>query len=129
MKTKFIVAPKAIILNQDKILLLKRSDFDDDGGSWEFTGGSIDQGESPVEALVREVNEETGISDLVIDHLLYVTMTDRDIIIVAYVCSSQTTKITLSEEHSEYAWVAKPDLDQYLPIYIMQDLINSHFIK
>jgi len=129
MKSKFIVAPKAIILNQDKVLLLKRSDFDDDGGSWEFTGGSIDQGESPIEALVREVNEETGISDLVINHLLYVTMTDRDIIIVAYVCSSETTKITLSEEHSEYVWVAKPDLVKYLPTHIMSDLIDSNFIK
>jgi len=129
MKSKFIVAPKAIILNQDKVLLLKRSDFDDDGGSWEFTGGSIDQGETPIEALIREVNEETGISDLVINHLLYVTMTDRDIIIVAYVCSSETTKITLSEEHSEYVWVAKPDLVKYLPTHIMSDLIDSKFIK
>jgi len=129
MKSKFIVAPKAIILNQDKVLLLKRSDFDDDGGSWEFTGGSIDQGETPIEALIREVNEETGISDLVINHLLYVTMTDRDIIIVAYVCSSETTKITLSEEHSEYVWVAKPDLVKYLPTHIMSDLIDSNFIK
>ncbi|MEI7667654.1 MAG: NUDIX hydrolase [Erysipelotrichaceae bacterium] len=129
MKTKFIVAPKAIILNQDKVLILKRSELDDDGGTWEFTGGSIDHNESPIDALRREVYEETGISDLVIEHLLYAVKTNRDIIIIEYVCSSNTTKITLSEEHSDYAWVAKSDLNKYLPSNIMQDLIDHHFFK
>jgi 8-oxo-dGTP diphosphatase len=129
MKTKFIVAFKAIILYQDKVLLLKRSDMDDDGGTWEFTGGSMDEGESPLETLVREVAEETGIKDLKIKQLLYVAKTDRDIIIIAYVCSTQTDKINLSNEHSKYAWVAKEDLAQYLPSHIMSDLINHNFIS
>ena len=47
----------AIIRDGDTILLQKRAD----DGEWSMPAGAIDPGESPQEAIVREVYEETGL--------------------------------------------------------------------
>lgn len=55
MKTIRVVA--AIIKNNDKIFATQRGygEFKD---GWEFPGGKIEEGETPEEALVREIKEE-----------------------------------------------------------------------
>lgn len=55
MKTVKVVA--AIIRNHDKIFATQRGygEFKD---GWEFPGGKIEEGETPVDALVREIQEE-----------------------------------------------------------------------
>jgi 8-oxo-dGTP diphosphatase len=44
-----------------KILLGKRAPQVNNGGAWNFFGGRIDQGESPRNALARELAEEAGL--------------------------------------------------------------------
>jgi 8-oxo-dGTP diphosphatase len=44
--------------DQQHVLLIKRCDVP----VWVFPGGGIEEGESPEEAVVREVKEETGLS-------------------------------------------------------------------
>lgn len=55
MKTVKVVA--AIIRNQDKIFATQRG-YGEFQGGWEFPGGKIETGETPEEALVREIKEE-----------------------------------------------------------------------
>ncbi|HPQ97645.1 MAG: 8-oxo-dGTP diphosphatase MutT [Thiothrix sp.] len=43
------------------ILLARRPYSKHQGGKWEFPGGKVENGESPQQALVRELNEEIGI--------------------------------------------------------------------
>lgn len=45
-----------------RVLLTKRHPDKHYGGLWEITGGSVQSGESPLEAAVRELKEETGLS-------------------------------------------------------------------
>ena len=45
-----------------RILMQRRPPGKAHGGLWEFPGGKVERGESPRAALVREVNEELGIS-------------------------------------------------------------------
>jgi 8-oxo-dGTP pyrophosphatase MutT (NUDIX family) len=54
-----IVRPgvSAVILTPEGLLLQRRSD----NGLWGLPGGSVEPGESVVEALVRDVREETGL--------------------------------------------------------------------
>ena len=44
-----------------QILIAKRADHLHKGGLWEFPGGKVDAGETPRQALVRELREELAI--------------------------------------------------------------------
>lgn len=50
-----------IILSQNKFLAAKRPSGKPMAGFWEFPGGKIRNGESPFDALCRELEEELGI--------------------------------------------------------------------
>ena len=45
----------------DEVLLGKRPEGNTLAGLWEFPGGKLELGESPKEALARELSEELGI--------------------------------------------------------------------
>jgi 8-oxo-dGTP diphosphatase len=64
----------AIIVNDKKeILLLKRGKLaKNERGKWEIPGGAVNYGETLEDALVREVQEETGLT-VVVDRLLTVS--------------------------------------------------------
>jgi ADP-ribose pyrophosphatase YjhB (NUDIX family) len=63
------------IFNTAGEVLLVRLSYDQ--GQWTMPGGNIDPGESPAEAVVREVREETGLQVTVED--LYAVYWRRDI--------------------------------------------------
>jgi 8-oxo-dGTP diphosphatase len=56
------LAAKALIRRGDRILLARLSAHAVETGRWTLPGGGVDHGESPETALVREINEETGLS-------------------------------------------------------------------
>ncbi len=51
----------AVIIKGGRVLIDRRSDAGMLGGLWEFPGGKVEPGESPVQAVRREVREEIGI--------------------------------------------------------------------
>ena len=63
MKTIHVVA--AIIRSGDKIYATQRGYGEFEGG-WEFPGGKIEPGETPQEALIREIKEELTV-DIEVD--------------------------------------------------------------
>lgn len=54
------VAAYAVVVVDDRVLLTQLSDDTPSPGLWTLPGGGIDHGESPLEAVVREVREETA---------------------------------------------------------------------
>jgi len=63
MDRKFFIAVKAIIFFNGKFLLVKRSDkARGEHQYWELPGGRMEFGETPQEALTRELIQETGLS-------------------------------------------------------------------
>lgn len=59
-----LIAVVAAVIHdqQGRILIAQRPIHKHQGGLWEFSGGKIDQGETALEALKRELYEELGIS-------------------------------------------------------------------
>lgn len=59
-------APKqtawVILFTSDKLILGKRAPTSSNPNQWNFFGGGVDEGESPVEAAVRELKEEAHVS-------------------------------------------------------------------
>lgn len=47
---------------KDKILILHRQDYNAEGNRWGIPGGKLNKGEPLIDAIVREVYEETGFS-------------------------------------------------------------------
>lgn len=58
---KKIVVVAALIERDGKLLVSQRESMLTGGGSWEFPGGKVDEGETPRQALAREMVEELGI--------------------------------------------------------------------
>lgn len=60
MNTLLVVAA-AIVNSEGEVLLAQRPEGKRLSGRWEFPGGKVEPGESPEEALARELGEELGI--------------------------------------------------------------------
>ncbi len=79
---------------------------------WEFPGGKIEAGESPEQALVREIQEE--ISSTISIKRFYTTVEHQyrtfDITLHAYVCDLVEGSLALSE-HVASRWLAKDELE------------------
>ena len=60
--TPLLVVAAALVAADGRICLQQRPAGKQHGGLWEFPGGKVEPGESPVAALVRELAEELGLS-------------------------------------------------------------------
>src|SRR5580658_6849822 len=57
---KTVVA--ALIKSDGKLLVCQRRRTDSFGLMWEFPGGKLEPGETPAEAIARELHEELGVT-------------------------------------------------------------------
>ncbi len=102
------------------ILIIKRaSTLDWRPGHWEIGYGRIDQFETPESGLQRETHEELGITDLQIHQILTVwhffrgsEIAENELIGITYYCTTNTKAITISDEHTEFAWVTPKEAMQ-----------------
>ncbi|MBV8393162.1 MAG: 8-oxo-dGTP diphosphatase MutT [Alphaproteobacteria bacterium] len=56
-----LVAAVALVDPDGRVLIAQRPEGKSMAGLWEFPGGKVDAGETPEQALVRELHEELGI--------------------------------------------------------------------
>lgn len=96
-----------VLKNDDRILVLKRKD-----GFWEFPGGGVDWGETPEQAALRELKEETGIVPDGPLKLLGITSAvykkegaDKHSIYIIYEANTGKNDIVICGEHDEYRWL------------------------
>lgn len=67
----------ALIIQDNKILLVKRADHLRGGGQWAIPGGFVDRDETVAEAAMREVLEETGYTSAVQELFTVLDKPDR----------------------------------------------------
>ncbi len=56
------IVTAAIILNESRVLIGRRKPNQALGGYWEFPGGKVENGESLVDCLKRELKEELSVN-------------------------------------------------------------------
>jgi len=122
---KIGVAVKGLVLYQGKALIIKRSDYEPFGaGQYECPGGRLEFGEELEKALQREIMEETGLI-VTVERLLYATSfvknAYRQVVVLTWLCKTQSDKVTLSSEHTEYIWAGKADLKALLAPCVEHD--------
>lgn len=108
MKTIKVVA--AVIRDGDKIFATQRG-YGDLKGGWEFPGGKIEEGETPQEALKREIMEELDteieVGEL-IDTIEY-DYPEFHLSMGCYWCSVVSGDLVL-KEHEAARWLGKDKL-------------------
>lgn len=133
------VVVSAIIENsKGEILLAKRSPHKIYPDLWEDVGGGVEAKETPEDAILREIAEETGITNfeivkpLTLFHFFHggIKDSENEIVGITFWCKTNEDKVTLSDEHLEYRWVT-PEEALTFPIHkaLMKVLSETYFQK
>ncbi len=114
---KHIEVVAAIIRKEDKIFATQRG-YGDWKDWWEFPGGKMEVGETPEEALVREIREELS-AEIMVDEFFCTVEYDYPqfhLTMHCYLCSLMTDSLHLNE-HEAARWLSKDELDsvKWLP--------------
>lgn len=113
MARKHLNVVCAVIRDGDRILCTQRcrSDKDYISEHWEFPGGKIESGESPEEALIREIKEEMDWDIYVGKRIGTVEnhYPDFDIQLTAYDCMARDNNFKLLE-HLDAKWLTKEEM-------------------
>ena len=119
MKQIEVVA--AIIRRGDKIFATQRG-YGEWKDWWEFPGGKMEAGETPEEALVREIREELS-AEISVDEFLTTVEYDYPkfhLTMHCYLCSLVGEALHLNE-HEAARWLTTEDLDSvaWLPADVL----------
>ena len=101
----------AIIRDEDKIFATQRG-YGDFKGGWEFPGGKIEAGETPQEALVREIKEELE-TEIRVGELIETIEYDYPTFHLSMDCfwAEIVSGDLVLTEHAAAKWLTKAELD------------------
>ena len=110
----FQVFAAAVILDANKKILLVKSTYQR-FHPWGLPGGSLEYGEQPEEAVIREVWEETGLT-VCIERFLLVSSWLPDRVGMYYLCRITDGTFHPTDEVSEFDYFAIDNLPDVRPI-------------
>lgn len=103
----------AILLQGDRILVARRATHKSAPGLWEFPGGKVESGESPAQALEREIHEELGlrIKSLKTFDVSETPVGDTLIRLEVILCELLSDFAGASSDHDKFMWAKASDLE------------------
>lgn len=111
-----LVVACALVDTDGRVLICKRPEGKALAGLWEFPGGKVEPGEGPEAALIREMDEELGITitasclaPFVFASHSYETF---HLLMPLYLCR-RWEGVVLAKEHAALAWVKPNALSAY----------------
>jgi len=104
-----------LVLADGRFLLTQRRADQPLPLQWEFPGGKVEFGESPIQALVRELREEIGVDVEVgrVWEVLYYQYPDFELIMLVYLCRLKPGHVATCVEVNDLAWCDPEQLYAY----------------
>ena len=131
---KPILAVAAVIINdRDEIVLIRRG-VEPGLGLWSIPGGAVELGERLVDALKREVKEETGL-DIepleILDVMEIIKRDDEDRVVFHYVTVDYIAKViggvlNASSDVVDAKWIKWSEIGNYETTNTFKKLIEKH---
>lgn len=125
---KLKVNALAVIFNNDMdILLLKRNPERESWmpNKWALVGGGVDEGETPLEAVEREIREETTLE---INKFIekFVLQRSEDSVEHTFVTkyNGDENDVEINEEHSDWGWFSVTEIKELDAVPNLIDYIN-----
>lgn len=118
-KTSQIVAVVAIIYQDNKFLLTRRSNhLDSAPGYWCPVSGRVEVGETQKEAVVREVKEEVGLEVVVVNKICAFDSHDRRYRLHWWMVEIVSGEASITcDELAEIKWVTVAEMKRLAPIF------------
>jgi len=105
-----------LVRRDETYLFLRRRDGRYLGGLWDIPGGTVEPGETPADAAVRECWEEAGLRTTVgheVTHFENADTNGRDLTFhtVTYrlLLPDLEPEVHLSEEHDDFRWLTRTE--------------------
>lgn len=120
MKTIRVVAAiiKAVNENGEPVIFATQRGYGDFKGGWEFPGGKIEEGETPEEALIREIKEELE-TEIIVGEFIDTIEYDYPTFHLSMDCfwAEIVSGNLVLTEHEAAKWLSKDELDsvEWLP--------------
>lgn len=123
------ISVELIFEHEGMILLTKRSEHSKVApGVWNVPAGKVKYEEIPVEAVHREALEETGlrlqkIKEISVRNQSWISQSEKVYrVIYTYVVQAENedySKLELNDEHSEFKWISREDLqyEEYATVH------------
>jgi len=116
-----------------KGILLVRRDKPPRTGLWSFPGGGVEVGETQVEALIREVEEETGVNCQVVDFVTTFDLIMKDVsgkvefhfLLNYFLARALTENIKPETDEGEVGWFHPDNLPTDMADQKLIDIIRS----
>jgi len=114
-----IIGVGGVVVQDGKVLIVKRA-HEPRKGEWSLPGGRVELGETLVEAVRREIKEETGV-DVEVGALveLFDRVHRRDgrvqyhFVIADFLCAPSGGTLAAADDALEVAWVTADELEKY----------------
>jgi A/G-specific adenine glycosylase len=109
------VAVGVVVGRGERMLITRRPDRGLLGGLWEFPGGKIREGESPEDAVVREIKEEAGIDVEVTGYVTRVkhAYTHFKVDLEVYRCRPLGEEAVTLNGPTDHRWIAREEIAGY----------------
>jgi len=115
-KPLLLVAAAALVRSDGRLLLAQRPKGKSMAGLWEFPGGKVEAGESPQDALVRELKEELGVTVREADMTAFSFASHAyerfHLLMPVFLIRSWEGEIE-AREGQQFAWVSADDIGSY----------------
>lgn len=104
------------MIHDGRILGCRRASHKDAAGQWEFPGGKVEIGESPQDALKREISEELSLKVepwRLLDKSVTQVNEALAIQLECWVILLDRFPVLKSSDHDEFVWLKPEELSQY----------------